>query len=372
MSSDQALRARVLLLIPHLGIGGAQRVTATIARNLDPLVYEAHLALLTQSTFPEGELPEKVQIHCLGAKRARYATLDLIALVCELRPRLIFIGMAHLAPLIPLLRMMLPRQTRIIIRQNGTLASMLAGIRPPSLSRLVLAAAYKLADTILCQTQSTAHAVQREFHLDQNRIRVLCNPVDIENIRQSSSCPGSRGDPYLLAAGRLVPEKGFDLLLGAMARLKADFPALRLLIAGSGPRQMALQFQSRRLGLQNHVVFLGEVRSPSHYFSNALAFVLSSRRDELPNALLEAAAGGLPIIATAASRGLTDLVRGRPGVWLAENATTDSLEGTLRRALTAIRPNQRFEHNWIQPFALAPAIAAYERIFDELLNGNPA
>ncbi|HEY2466676.1 MAG TPA: glycosyltransferase [Terracidiphilus sp.] len=372
-------RNRVLLLIPHLGIGGAQRVTATLARHLDSVKYEVHLALITQSptsfTVPAPEFPASVRIHCLGAKRARYAAFRLIALVRELRPHLVFVGMAHLAPLVPLLRALLPAKTHIILRQNGSFFSTRTALRPRVLSRMTLAIAYRGTDVIICQTQSTAAELHRELHLDHAQLCVLPNPVDIQGIRQACS-DASQGHETshscLLAVGRHVPEKGFDLLLDAFGAVRRDFPTLRLRIAGSGSCQTALQSQARRLGVEDRIEFLGDVRSPSQYFPDALAFVLSSREDELPNALLEAAAAGLPIIATPASPGIADLLVDHPGVWLARNASASALEKALRDAVTCIRHRERFTHGWVDPFALAPALAAYERLFDRVLNGQGA
>lgn len=368
MRFDPTSRIRILLLIPHLGTGGAQHVTATLARHLDPNKYEVHLALLTQSASTGALFPDAIRIHCLGGKRARLSVLSLLALVRHVHPQVIFIGMAHLVPLILLLRAMLPAQTRIIVRQNGSLSSLFDAIRP--LPRSILSLAYKRADAIICQTQFRADEVQQEFHLPRARVHVLPNPIDPRSIRQADSFSSQKRDPYLLAVGRLVPEKGFDLLLDAFALLQKDFPTLRLLIAGSGRCRTALEFQASLLGLRSDVEFLGDVRDPSQYFCDALAFVLCSREDELPNALLEAAASGLPIVATPASPGISSLLAGQHGVWLTHDASAVALEQSLRIGLTAIQPSQRFAHDWIQPFALAPAIAAYERVFEQAVSGD--
>lgn len=62
----------------------------------------------------------------------------------------------------------------------------------------------------------------------------------------------------------------------------------------------------------------------------------------MPNALLEAAAGGLPIVATPASGGVVDLLNGRPGAWLAPETSAAALASTLIAALEELSPGQRF------------------------------
>lgn len=174
----------------------------------------------------------------------------------------------------------------------------------------------------------------------------------------------------MLTVGRLVPEKGFDLLLEAFAMITHSFPTLRLRIAGSGPCQTSLHSQSVQLRIDDRIEFLGDVPFPAQYFADALAFVLASREDEMPNALLEAAAAGLPIIATPASAGVAGLLDRRRGVWLAREATEAALGESLRAAVDSLRPGERFSHEWIEPFALSPALAAYQDLFDWVMKGE--
>jgi glycosyltransferase involved in cell wall biosynthesis len=358
------------MLLPYLGRGGAQHITATLARHLDKDGYQVHLGLMTQSDSNCPDIPSSITVHCLSAKRARYAAFRLLCLVWRVRPALIFVGMAHLGPLVLLLRFLFPSATRVIVRQNGSLSPILAAVGPTALVRDVFAAAYRRADLVVCQTRSTAEELQREFHLEDAQLAVLPNPVEVERIRHAAAPPRNghnRCEPYLFAAGRLMPEKGFDLLLAALARLQPDFPALRLLIAGSGPCKRALESKCQMLGMKDRVEFLNDVPWPPEYFPNALAFVLSSRQDELPNALLEAAAGGLPIVATPASPGLSELLCNRPGVWMASAISTDALQSALRNALSTITPQKRFTHEWIRSYDVKGAVTAYEKAFEQAL-----
>jgi glycosyltransferase involved in cell wall biosynthesis len=176
--------------------------------------------------------------------------------------------------------------------------------------------------------------------------------------------------PRLLAVGRLSREKGFDLLLRALAIVREQFPHAGLAIAGAGPEEAALKAQCRDLGLEGAVRFAGRVHHPSTCFPGASAFVLPSRHEGLPNALLEAAAGGLPIVALPASQGVVDLLRGQPGAWLATEVSADALASSLIEALQALSPGQRFDHPFIDPFRIDRAIPAYEDLIDAVLPGR--
>src|SRR5208283_2448624 len=63
--------SRVLILIPHLGGGGAEQVTSLLARALSPEKYELHLGLVTQASADPEAMPSWVQVHALGAPRVR-------------------------------------------------------------------------------------------------------------------------------------------------------------------------------------------------------------------------------------------------------------------------------------------------------------
>lgn len=362
-------RPKVLLLIPHLGGGGAERVTVLLAQNLSDEKYEVRLGLITQTEVDQA-LPASVHIHALGARRVRTGAFQLLRLVRSLKPDLILTGMAHLNFLVLLLRPFLPRGTRVLVRQNGTISTTLAFGGVPWYTRVLYRLLYRRADGVICQTQSMAEDMARELVIPEKLLAVLPNPVDVEEIRASISTipsPQTSPGPRLLAVGRLMREKGHDLLLKAMVLVRREFPQASLLIAGVGPEEAALKAECHALGLVEAVRFAGYIDRPWMLFSAATLFVLPSRHEGLPNALLEAAAAGLPIAALPASGGVVELLRDQPGVWLAPDITAEALAASLLTALRALRPGERFAHPFMEAFRIDRAIQAYERLIDRTL-----
>ena len=367
-------RRRVLLLIPHLGGGGAERVTSLLAQNLAREKYELHLGLVAQSKPLTEAFPPWVSIHSLGASRVRFAAIPLVRLIRRLRPDAILSGMMHLNSLLLLLRPFLPRKTAVLVRQNSTLSAALAFGNRPGGKRLLYRFCYRKADRVICQSASMATDLIAELHLPSRLLSVLPNPVDVDKLREASADKTSQWSgpgPHLLAVGRLSPEKGYDLLLSALAMVRLRFPQTDLIITGSGPEERTLKVQSRKLCIESAVRFAGYVDHPHKYFSGASAFVLSSRHEGMPNALLEAAAGGLPIIALPSSGGVNDLLQGQPGVWLAPEISANALAATLLSALEVLRLHQRFEHAFVEPFRIDRAILAYESLIDSDFSERP-
>jgi len=350
-------RVRLLLLIPRLGGGGAQHVITLLARSFSQEKYEIHLGLLTAHESDVSSLPPEIEVHPLGAARVRKGAIPLLRLVWHLRPQVILGGTAEVNCLLLLLRPLFPRGTSVVVRQNGTVSSALTYGAVPRYTRWCYRLLYPHADRVICQSRAMANDMTRAIHLNAKKITVLPNPVDLDRIHAAMQAPSARmgHGPHLLAVGRLSREKGFDLLLNALALVRERFPQADLIIAGEGRQQLALKEQSRTLHLETAVSFVGYVDPVFAFFPGATLFVLSSRYEGMPNSLLEALAAGLPVVATPASEGILDLLRGQPGAWLAPEITADSLAASLLTALETLQPGARFHRSFFPPLEDASA-----------------
>jgi len=344
-----AQRARILLLVSHLGGGGAEHVMALLAQGISRQKYEVHLGVVTAHDANGVVMPPWVTVHVLGAGRARAGAFALLRLVWRIRPGVILTGSTEVSFLALLLRLYFPPGTAVLVRQNGTVSCALAWGGMPGYSRLLFRTLYRRAERVICQTRAMAEDLARELRLEPERIAVLANPVNLAGIRAARDLPPwwSGHGPHLLAVGRLSPEKGFDLLLEALAQVRQRFQDADLTIVGAGREEAALRRLCRSLGLETAVRFAGYVEEPYAFFAGATVFVLPSRYEAMPNALLEAAAAGLPVVATPASGGVVELLRGRRGAWLAAEASAQALAAALSAALEALRPGDRFNHAFV-------------------------
>lgn len=84
--------------------------------------------------------------------------------------------------------------------------------------------------------------------------------------------------------------------------------------------------------------------------------------------MLEAAAGGLPIVALPASGGLVEMLHGQSGAWLAPEISSTALTDSLLTALELLRLGERFAHSFIEEFRIDRAIPAYENLIDAALH----
>ena len=343
-----AKRIRVLLLIPRLNAGGAEQVMSLVATGLSQSKYEVHLGLVKARDTGSTALPVSVTVHAMGVARARVAGISLLRLVWRVRPAVILSGSPEISFVVLLLRMFFPLKTRVLVRQNGTVSAALSFGGVPRYTRWLYRFLYRRADRIICQSRAMATDLAAQLKIGSDKIAVLPNPVDLEGILQArdSKVSWNGPGPHLLAVGRLSREKGFDLLIEAFTTVRNRYPEADLAIAGEGREEAELKRRCSELRLENAVHFLGRVNKPYRLFPGTTLFVLPSRYEGVPNALLEAAAGGLPLVATPASGGVVDLLRGREGAWLAADISAESLAQALVQALQTLRPSQRFSYDF--------------------------
>jgi glycosyltransferase involved in cell wall biosynthesis len=137
---------------------------------------------------------------------------------------------------------------------------------------------------------------------DPARVTVLRNGVDLAQFHPPADRAAARAaldltGPTLLSVGHLIERKGHDRVIAALARLP---DAVRLLVAGAGPLEGALQALAERLGVAARVRFLGSVAHDrlAAVYGAADALVLASSREGWANVLLESMACGTPVVAS--------------------------------------------------------------------------
>jgi len=187
---------------------------------------------------------------------------------------------------------------------------------------------YPLARFVVVQTESVAHWA-RAF-LAASKVRVIPNPV--RPMSQRSEPPATIGNRRcVVAVGRLAVQKGFDLLLDAYARSKLTEAGWQLVILGDGPERDSLQRRIEQLGLQGSVLMPGIVKNPEQWLQHAQLFVLSSRFEGFPNALLEAMQCGLPVAAFDCPSGPGEIVRHEQTGLLVPAGDADALAAAITR-----------------------------------------
>jgi GalNAc-alpha-(1->4)-GalNAc-alpha-(1->3)-diNAcBac-PP-undecaprenol alpha-1,4-N-acetyl-D-galactosaminyltransferase len=162
---------------------------------------------------------------------------------------------------------------------------------------------YFLADKIVLQTKKISYNYSPRF--EKKKIVVIANPVLIPENKWNAE---EFNNKQIIAIGRLEVQKGFDILLKAFHRVNLIFDSWSLVIIGTGSQKSELEKLTKKLKLEEKVVFLGVVKNIEQYLRKSSMYVLSSRFEGFPNTLLEAMAIGIPCIATNCDYGPVELI----------------------------------------------------------------
>ncbi|BCA54119.1 hypothetical protein W02_12590 [Nitrospira sp. KM1] len=161
----------------------------------------------------------------------------------------------------------------------------------------------RLGHLTVCVSEAIRRRLVEEYGYPADRTLTIRNGIDLaryspEADREGVSERCIRNDRTIVCAARLSSVKRIDLLLDALARLKELHSGWRCLILGTGPMRDDLLSQAHRLNLLEHVSFIGHVDDVRPFLKRADLFVLTSDKEGLPLALLEAMAMGIPPVVT--------------------------------------------------------------------------
>ena len=352
-------RVRVLLLLPSLQGGGAERVATHLLNRCDRSLLDMRLALLQRSGPYLSEVDAKrVDVSPLAERWLRFggsnasfyrperllvggmlAPANTAMMVRAFRPDVMMSGLRGMSVITYAARGLIGAdRPRWIAREgNNTMAviddevSFGPGRR---LVKSVVRSCYHAADCVLANSQQMARGLRHSFGLEPSKLQVIHNPVDVPLVRALSeeAMPESPTRPFIVAAGRLEHQKGHDLLLKAFAA-SAACRELQLVIIGTGTLQAELMALASQLGIASRVRFLGFVENPWAYLSKARLFVLPSRWEGFPNIVCEALACGATTLVTDCDYGPGEIVAHGESGWVVPAGDAEALTRGMDRLL---------------------------------------
>lgn len=284
-------------------------------------------------------VPGDVRVVELGSPRVRSAMPQLVRLARRERPDVVFSTLGYLNVLVALSRPLMPRNTALVGRETNIPSVNLARSPYPRLLPFLYRRLYPTLDRVVCQSQDMLDDMVRNFGLPEERAAVIRNPVDVAGIRAKAR-GGSHGFPSgkvnVLAAGKFMHQKGFDMLLRAFAM--TEDASMHLTILGEGSARSELEALTVELGVADRVSMPGYVDNPYAWMRAADLFVLSSRFEGFPNAVLEAQSCGTAVLAFSCPGGLNEIMQEGKNGWSVPSGDVQALAATLPHCARADLP----------------------------------
>ncbi|MBI2354877.1 MAG: glycosyltransferase [Deltaproteobacteria bacterium] len=253
-------------------------------------------------------------------------------------------------------------------------------LRYPGIVSLMLRVLYRRVQRYIAVSEAVGQDMASSFGVPSEKIVTIYNGVDIELLRRLAFAPPEhtdlgelRSDVFtVVSSGRLAVQKGHDLLLQAFSRMRRELPC-RLVILGEGELLGDLERLAVGLGIADDVTFAGWQENPFRSIASADLFVLPSRYEGFPNALLEAMALGLPVIATDCPSGPAEILDGGRYGLLVPLGDPESLAAamlTLARNSAKREEYARRSSERAATFSLSRMVASYEALLDDLVAGG--
>jgi len=287
---------------PPKWLAGTEIASNYIAKYLAVRGHEVHVITQRDPGLPRNEYVEGFYIHRIGIPNLKVGdltlfTLDLCILLKKIQPHIIH---AQSIPMgLPCLICKKLLKIPFVVMGQG---SDVYGYWPYKslISRLVL----KNADAVIALTEDMK---KQMLKMHSREIFIIPNGVEIETFSAITREEARRTlgidthEKILLYVGRLYPVKGVRYLVKAMDIIRNYYKDnVKLIIVGDGEQRNYLLQLTRKLNLENYIIFVGKVphRKIPIYLKAADVFVLPSLREGFGMVILEAMAAGLPVVAT--------------------------------------------------------------------------
>ena len=299
MAADH--KCRILFVIHHMGVGGAQKQVAEVTNRLDTDRFSCDIACVTSGGVNLDRSRGAREVFVLGADRmydnrglAAAARLARIIRGGGYKIVEAYLPAAHLFSALALVGV---RRTALVAACRHV-----AGL-DPGWTRAIR----PLLDRMTWLYVANSHTVKRSFveryGLPPSKVAVVHNIIDAPpspiSRREARQRLGlADGEFTVAAAGTFSPVKDYPTIIRAFAGLCRSGRPAALVVAGDGPLKSAAAALAQSAGLNGRVRFLGEVRDVHAVLAASDAFVHASKSEGMSNAVLEAMSAGLPVVAS--------------------------------------------------------------------------
>jgi glycosyltransferase involved in cell wall biosynthesis len=325
---------KILFLLPNNILGGAEQYLKMVAEYYkDEEVDVVFLKKLDSSLWED--LSDVTKQDYMSSKSESNGIFVFLRKILFKRHSYDFIFTSHISTnafVGLMLSLRILKTKKFIARASTTIFTRFTGkalLRYKMLYKL----GYRKIDLLICQTELMKTQLLQYFPeiIKRATVAVIPNPINKSNIELMSKGEADINLPteYIVSAGRLIELKGFDLLIASLAKLRVDYPQLKLLILGKGILKETLESKAESLGVTENVVFVGHVSNVYPYFKNAKACVVSSRIEGFPNVLLQMMSQNNNVVSTKCAGGIDKI----PNITSVE---TNSLQSLYHGILLAL------------------------------------
>ncbi|MFY9706275.1 MAG: glycosyltransferase [Desulfobacterales bacterium] len=335
-------RPRIGVFVSFSGTGGVERMVLNLCEGLAARGCRVDLLQVKARSQHLGQLPSMVHVRKLNAEHTLSSLPALVRYLKTEHPDALLAAKNRANQVAVLAKKASGVPTRVVVRMGTTVSAALAGKNRwrKLFWYLPMRLIYRNADAVVAVSQGVARDMARITGLPASDIQVIPNPVITPRIFRLAREPVPHtwlvkgGEPVIVGIGRLTRQKDFPTLIRALAAVRRKLPC-RLIILGEGKDRGSLEHLAKRLSLSEQITMPGFVENPYAYLKRAALFVLSSAWEGSPNALTEALALGVPVVATDCPSGPREILKDGAIGRLVPVGDPDALAAAMLATLSA-------------------------------------
>lgn len=341
----------ILLVLPEDTLGGAEQYLKKIATHYkDDNVYIYFFKNVYSESW--NDLKDQKHLYFLSTKNHVLGMLNFVRVIRQNKIKFDYVFTSHVycnSLVGILLSFGFIRAKYFVARESTSIFLRYSGLKL-FVYKLAYYFGYRKIDLLICQTETMKTQLTQHFPVIETRtlVKVLTNPIDLHDANEKGKQElviNIEGD-YIISAGRLIEEKGYDVLIEAFSELRKDFQNIKLVILGKGNQKEALEKLKESLGLGEDIILLGQVENVYNYFRQAKMCVVSSRIEGFPNVLLQMMSQNSKVVSTLCAGGIEEI----KGIYTcAPNEVTD-LKNAMSNCLNDPREiNSTYFAEYLKP-----------------------
>lgn len=304
----------ISILLPHLRIGGTERVNLDLAYEFARKGHCVEFVLMQADGELLDEAQKRFSVVNLKCYRIRNLPKKLIRYFRKKKPDNIIASLWPLTVIAPCIRFFSNHGCKIIICEHNNLSLQYRnkGMIHSFIMKLSMHVAYRLADSRVGVSNGVVNNIAKLSGLPHKMFEVIYNPIPSQiepskkAINSANSLWSCDSGARILTVGNLVSQKNYELLLRAFARI--NIPNSRLMFVGDGIVKNSLKLLAQKLSIDNRVIFAGYQSDTTPFYKTADLFVLSSDYEGMSLVIVEALSSGTPVVSTNCPSGPAELL----------------------------------------------------------------
>lgn len=352
-------KIKIIHIIPALNIGGAEKILIDILRNINKNRFEFLVICLKEAGVLASQL-QSVGIPIVSVDKKSKLGIDslikMIRIIRKFQPNIIH---THLfgGTIYGRVSAWIARVKCVVTTEHNITA------HEGFAHKIIKKATAGLTNYTTCVSKAVKEYVVAYEGVREPRVQIIYNGIVVEKFWHNQRNYSQKENLIIGSVGRLVWQKGFDILIKAMANLKDR--NIECYIAGDGELRDVLESNIKQLNLQNKTRLVGSISNIPDFLKKIDIFILPSRWEGLGIAILEAGLSGLPVIASNVD-GIKEIINNRNGLLFKVGDVddlTDKINKLVNNKTKRKKLGARLQQEVKEKFDLKKIVKQYEDFY---------